>query len=188
MKKTIIITAIITGMLTACFLMLFSGTGKDVFLTFSVISGTTAYHFFMRLIVGAIYDRVMNNKADYKRRWFKEKKWEKSLYKRLGVKKWKNKMPTYEPDIFDASKHSLYEIAQAMCQAELVHETCFVLSFVPIIFIPMFGAPAAFIITSVVAACLELAFVMMQRYNRPRIVRLYERRSKKQEYKVHILN
>lgn len=178
MKKTIIITSFITAISTACFIVLFKATDKDIFLTFSIISGTTAYHFWMRLFVGPICSCIMINKADYKRRWFREKKWEKSLYKRLGVKKWKNKMPTYEPDMFDTSKHSLDKIARSMCHAELVHEICFVLSFVPIFFIPMFGAPAAFIITSIVSACVELAFVIMQRYNRPRILKIYERRSR----------
>ena len=54
-------------------------------------------------------------------------------------------MPTYEPDMFDTSKRSLDKIARSMCHAELVHETCFVLSFVPIFFIPMFGAPVAYL-------------------------------------------
>ena len=81
-------------------------------------------------------------------------------------------MPTFEPDCFDRTIHTWEEIAQAMCQAELVHEIIIVLSFLPVFAAIPFGALFAFVITSVLAACFDALFVIMQRYNRPRIVRL----------------
>lgn len=39
-----------------------------------------------------------------------------------------------------------------------------------------FGALAVFILTSVLAACYDAMFVVMQRYNRPRIVKLVEKK------------
>ena len=62
-----------------------------------------------------------------------------------------------------------------MCQSEIVHELIFVLSFVPIIEIVWFGTPLVFIITSILAALYDLLFVIMQRYNRNRILRLKSR-------------
>lgn len=38
-------------------------------------------------------------------------------------------MPTYRPDWFDPRLHSWKEIAQTMCQSEVVHEIIAVLSF-----------------------------------------------------------
>ena len=70
---------------------------------------------------------------------------------------------------------SLGEIAQAMCQAEVVHEIIFLLSFAPIGMIPTFGAAPVFIITSLLAACIDLAFVILQRYSRPRILKISRR-------------
>ena len=68
------------------------------------------------------------------------------------------------------------EIAQAMCQAELVHETIVILSFVPVAFSAVFGAFWVFLITSLCAAAFDLMFVIIQRYNRPRIIRLIKHR------------
>ena len=59
-----------------------------------------------------------------------------------------------------------------MCQAELVHETIVVLSFLPIAGGIWFGAYPVFIITSVLADGYDLLFVMMQRYNRQRVLTL----------------
>ena len=42
-------------------------------------------------------------------------------------------MPTYDPTLFGPQIHSWDEIAQDMCQAELVHETIVVFSFLPIV-------------------------------------------------------
>ena len=67
-----------------------------------------------------------------------------------------------------------------MCQAECVHETNIVLSFLPIFAVHWFGAAPVFIATSVCAAMIDLAFVIIQRYNRPRIVSLMQRLEKRQ--------
>ena len=63
-----------------------------------------------------------------------------------------------------------------MCQAELVHEAIVLLSFLPLTMTPVFGAMTVFLLTSLAAACFDTLFVLMQRYNRPRILALLERR------------
>jgi len=85
-------------------------------------------------------------------------------------------MPTYDAAAFDASKHSWEELAQTMCQAELVHETNVILSFVPVAVSAWLGAFPVFLITSVLSAVFDLLFVCMQRFNRARILRLKNRR------------
>lgn len=74
--------------------------------------------------------------------------------------------------MFSIQNHSWDEIAQAMCQAELVHETNMVLSFLPMIAVKWFGSFGVFLITSVCGAAFDLVFVIIQRYNRPRVVKL----------------
>ena len=91
-------------------------------------------------------------------------------------------MPTYDNSLFDLSKHSLDEIAQAMCQSELVHETITIFSLVPILFSIWFGAFWVFFITSVLGALFDLMFVIMQRYNRPRIIKIIDKTNKKNTY------
>ena len=86
-------------------------------------------------------------------------------------------MPTYDHTLFDPRIHTWDEVAQAMCQAELVHETIVVLSFLPILAGIWLGVYPVFIVTSVLAAMFDMLFVVMQRYNRQRITMLLERKS-----------
>jgi len=54
-----------------------------------------------------------------------------------------------------------------------------VLSFIPLLFSIWFGSAGVFLITSCLAALLDAAFVMVQRYNRPRLLRLIQKQSKR---------
>lgn len=137
--------------------------------------GTISYHFVMRLFVGYVIDHLLDNHVDYRAKWFQVSDFEQRFYKKLKVKKWKGKMGTYDPDCFDSKIHSWDEIAQAMCQAEVVHEVIMLLSFVPVLAAFRFGSWIVFVITSILAACIDATFVMMQRYNRPRIIKLMKK-------------
>ncbi len=176
MAKGIKIITIILILLTAVFSLVYVYNGHNgVIYTFAITFGTMLYHFLMRLIVGYTYQLILKNKCDFKKKWFMVKDKELKFYEFLKVKKWKEHIPTFMPELFDMNKHSLKEIAQAMCQAELVHETIIVLSFLPIISFIWFGAIEAFIITSALSALLDSIFVIVQRYNRRRVVRLIEK-------------
>ena len=176
MKKTLNGSAIISLLLTIVLFAWYSCTSNKILLSFAITFGTIAYHLIMRLLVGLVFNLTMNNKADYKKRWYQVSCWEMPLYEKLRVKKWKGKMPTYEVSQFDPKKHTWEEIIQAMCQAELVHETIAVLSFMPILAGIWLGDYLVFIITSFVAAMVDMSFVIMQRYNRQRITKIMNRR------------
>ena len=133
---------------TALLAGLYRRTAGEALLPLAITCGTFAYHFAMRLLVGLAFSRVMRNRADCGRRWYQAGRREMALYERLKVKKWKRHMPTYDPALFDPRLRSWDEIAQAMCQAELVHETIAVLSFLPIAAGAWFGAYPVFIATS----------------------------------------
>ncbi len=150
----------------------------DTWLTLTITFGTIAYHFIMRLLVGWIFSLVMKNRADYTRKWYQLRPWEQKLYRFLRVKKWKNRLPTYVPESFSKQEHAWEEIAQTMCQAELIHETNALLSFAPLAASIWFGSLAAFLITSLAGAAFDLLFVIVQRYNRDRAVRLCRRQEK----------
>ena len=145
-------------------------------LALAIAFGTTTYHLAMRLAVGWLFDRLMGNRADLTRAWYRPRAWEESLYRRLRVKEWKKHLPAYDPSRFDPGQRTWGEIAQAMCQAELVHESIALLSFLPLALIPSFGTAAVFWFTSLAGALFDLAFAATQRYNRPRVVRLMEKR------------
>ena len=178
MAKTMKSIALLSLIATVCFSALYIYNNTPLFLTLAISFGTTCYHLGIRLIVGTLFNLFMKNRADYTKRWYQVSEREQKLYNKLKVKKWKNKMPTYDANAFDASKHSWDEIAQASCQSELVHETDIVLSFVPIIFSVWFDSLVVFIITSVLGALFDLIFVIMQRYNRPRLLKLVNKSKK----------
>ena len=153
-------------------------------LPLAVTFGTVAYHLCVRLVMGAVFNAVMGNRADYTRRWYQPKAWEPRLYDALGVRQWKSKMPTYASESFDPARHSWDEIAQAMCQSELVHDTNVLFRFVPILFSVWVGDAAVFIITSVLAAAFDMIFVIMQRYTRPTVIRIAQRAANRQSIKT----
>ena len=163
-----------TALLTALFLK----TACGLLLPLAITFGTASYHIIMRLLVGLSFQTVMQNRADLSKTWYQQRTWEEKLYRKLHVKKWKSKMPTYEPANFDLRIHTPEEIAGAMCQAELSHEVIVIFSFLPLLTVPAFGAFWVFLITSVLSAMMDLSFAIMQRYNRPRIMKLCKRRKK----------
>ena len=138
----------------------------------------------MRLLVGLAFRIAMQNQADYKKRWYQVGRHEMSIYEKLNIKNWKCRMPTYDRTLFDPRLYTWKKIAQAMCQAELIHETIALLSFLPIVAGIWFGAYLVFIVTSVLAAGCDMLFVMIQRYNRQRIMKLLERESIRKQHQL----
>ena len=172
---------LITIFLTAAFLAVLpicAVTENSVIEIITITVGVTLYHFAMRLAVGVVINFVMKNKADCDNIWFREKSFEKKFFGFLGVRKWKKYLPTYSPDTFDTSKKTVEEIVGATCQAEIVHEVIMMFSLLPIALIPFLGGAAAFIITSVLSMLLDFMFVILQRYNRPRLKKVMKRFSK----------
>lgn len=170
-----ITAAIVLTAALAVVVAVFAVTGNDVLKTVAISLGVTDYHFLMRLAVGFAYNSALHNRVDYTLWWFRSRSFEPKLYRVLRVKKWKKFAPTFIPEFFDMEKHSPEEILGAMCQSELVHMTIIPLSFLPITLVPLFGAAGVFWITSVLSAVMDLVFVVIQRYNRPRLIRLLQR-------------
>ena len=175
MARGMKILAVVAVLLTVLFAALYAFLPLGVFFSLAITAGTLAYHLLMRLMVGGIYNACLHNRVDYRKRWFVVGETEKKLYNFLKVKQWKKFLPTYDPATFDKKQHSWEEIAGATCQSELVHETIAVLSFLPIVFSVWFGSTLVFVLTSVFSALFDLSFVMLQRYNRPRIIRIIDR-------------
>lgn len=176
--KTIKISTIVFVVLTIIFTLIYQYSSNAVILSIAITFGTTCYHFLMRLAVGYVVNGIFHNRFNYNRKWFQEKKFEKRLYEVLRVKRWKDKMPTFIPEMMDLKVHTWEEIAGAMCQSEVVHSIIVILSLVPISATLNWGAFWVFFMTSVLAAGVDSLFVIMQRYNRPRVIRMIEKEKK----------
>ena len=152
--------------------MIHYGQNSVASYSLAITFGTISYHLWMRIGVGFAFNKTMNNKANLSKRWCLCRTWEKSFYEKLRVKRWRKALPTYQPELFDYRKYGWDKVAQSICQAELVHEAIMLLSFAPVVFSIWFGALSAFFITSVIAATIDALFVIAQRYNRSRIIKL----------------
>lgn len=166
MNAVAAITCVATISLTALYFIIF----EDWLLSAAITCGTTCYHFGMRLLVGALVPPVSGTAN-----WFRPRKWEAAFYRLLRVKSWKQHLPTYDPRQFSLKENTLEQVIRNMCGAEIVHEVIMVFSFLPLLAIPVFGAWPVFLITSVLAALFDSLFVIAQRYNRPRLERIFKK-------------
>lgn len=175
MKKTMKRITVILLVLSVVFVLLNIYLKTDLFLILSITFCTALYHFVMRLFVGEIGNKFIEPKLNYNSKWFSEKNFEKKLYKFLKVKKWKKFAPTYSPESFSLEKNSKEDIIRTMCGAEVVHELIIVFSFLPIIFSGLLDSFYEFLFTSIIAALVDSVFVIIQRFNRPRVIKLLKR-------------
>ena len=173
-KKMIFITLVsLLGLLLSAAAYYFT-SNRSAF-SVAITFGTIFYHFAMRLAVGHLIDAKYHNHMDYTKKWFCEKAFERKLYDKIKVKKWKKHLPTFTPEYFNLKERSVPEIIEATCQAEVVHEVIMLFCFVPVIFSVWFGSLGVFLITSCASFLFDGIFVIIQRYNRPRLMRLLKR-------------
>ncbi len=149
-------------------------TGKAVFFIFAPASGVLFYHVGMRLAVAYL----AKHRYNFKNAWFSEKAFEKPLYKKLHVRRWKKRLPSGNPESYSIENRTLFSIVQTMCRNEIIHEVSALLSLLPIVLGFWYGAWGVWTVTSVFGSLCDLPFVCIQRYNRPRLVRLMERGQK----------
>ena len=85
-------------------------------------------------------------------------------------------MPTYHPASFSLQENTLEQVIDNCCVSEAVHEVIICFSFVPLVFAIWWGVFPVFLITSIVAAAFDCSFVIIQRYNRPRLIRILSKK------------
>ena len=173
MYSVIIITLIVS---IDCFYLYYTGMNTSkVILLIGIIAFTIMYHFWVRIIMGNV-SKIFKKHINYKQKWFQERNFEKNLYKILKVKKWKDKSLTYNPESFSLKEHSLEEIANTMAKSEVDHWINEVISLSTLLFaIPWNSLFWAFLISAIAAMIFDSQFIIIQRYNRPRIVRILEK-------------
>lgn len=157
-----------------CFCLYYGGrTDSSVILWVGIVAFMIMYHFWLRIIMGNVSKLFKINRDHF---WFRELPFEKKLYKLLRVKKWKDKALTYNPDSFSLEKHSLDEIADVMAKSEVDHWINEVISLTSILFSLIWGQFWIFLITAIAAMIFDAQFIVIQRYNRPKILRILERK------------
>ncbi len=108
--------------------------------------------------------------------WFKEKRFEARLYSALGVKKWKGRAAVYSPRLLKRQGKDLCGMVMYMCHAELVHELAAFLS--PSVFLLLIWREVDILVliaSALIFAAVHLCFAAIQRYNRPRCLRIMKK-------------
>jgi len=167
-------TAAVSGGFTLAFCLIDSIHPQPWLFAAAITFGTICYHFSMRLLMGLVVPRLFA-KADPAQKWFQPRAFEDKLHRFLRIRKWKKYVPTYAPDTFSMDLPP-EQIARTMCISELVHSFIVLFSFLPLLLAIPFGEFPVFVITSFLAAGIDCLFILLQRYNRPRILRLLARK------------
>lgn len=176
------VIALMVSVTAVCFGLYYTGVLRNgVVLWTGVTAFTVTYHFWGRIILGNVTKLFRIHSGQ---RWFKERKFEKKLYKLLRVRKWKEKVLTYDPDAFDVNKHTLEEIANTMCKAETDHWVNEVLSLTTLLFAIPWGEFPIFLVTAILAMLFDAQFIVVQRYNRPTVMRVIAKRNRRKDEKT----
>lgn len=164
--------------LAAIFLVLYyTGIAKNGAILWTGITFfTIIYHFWGRILLGKL---TLTFKIRYDHWWFRERRFEMALYKRLWVRQWKEKVLTYDPAAFSVKDHTLEEIATTMSKAETDHWINEVLSLTTLLFALLWGEFWIFALTAAIAMIFDAQFIVVQRYNRPKVLRAIELRNQK---------
>ena len=161
-----------------CFGFYYTGnTDSLVVFWIGMVTFTIMYHFWVRIIMGNVL-KLFKKHITYKQYFFKEKKFEKKFYDLIKVKSWKDKVLTYAPQEFDLKENSLETVANNMAKAELDHWINSLISISTISFGFISNVFWPFIVSAILAMAFETQFIVLQRYNRPRVVKIIEREEK----------
>ncbi len=140
-----------------------------------IVAFMILYHFGLRILFGEVTKRF---KIDYNHPFYRQRAFEKRLYKILKVRKWKDKVLTFDPEAYDFKNRTLDQLATTMSKSELDHWINEVISVFSVLFIFVWGCPSAFLISAFVAMLFDAQFIVVQRYNRPIVLRLKARMEK----------
>ena len=122
--------------------------------------------------------KLFKKYISYNQWWFKERKFEKKLYKILKVGTWKGKILTYNPELYDLKENSLEDIANTTVKSELDHWINEVISLTTLLFAIVWGEFWIFFVTAIAAMLFDGQFIIVQRYNRPRVLKAIKHKEK----------
>ena len=113
------VIVLVFGVSAVCFTLYYAGfTDSTVILWGGIVSFMILYHFGLRILFGEISKHFNIN---YNHPWYRKRSFEKALYKLLKVRKWKDKVLTFDPAAYDFKNRSLPELATTMSKSELDH-------------------------------------------------------------------
>lgn len=112
---------------------------------------------------------------------YKVHKWERKFYEKLGIKKWKDLVPETgqmadfkKNEITDKNDNDyIYKFCEETIYAEVMHFLSAPIGFLILLIFPDITF-SIFLPIAIVNAILQLPPALIQRYNRPKLMKLYE--------------
>lgn len=108
------------------------------------------------------------------------------IYKKIGIHRWQDKVPDMsriflnlmpQKKIKSVDQNSLLIMIQETCIAELIHT---VLCLTGLYCMKLWRGIGGIILAMLNVVLFNLPFILIQRYNRPRLVRLYQKQCEKE--------
>ena len=181
MQKTLQWSTIGLMVLTLLLMLVYFDTDLVLWKVITVISGTLCYYVGIRWGILALVDYGPDDWFDWRRRMYTPLRFEKSLYDTLRVGDWKDYVPVLRPSLYSPNEHSWDDIILTMCQTELAHMLGAASCLIPMILGPiLFKGFWAFFLTGLLAILAELCFIIVQRYNRPRVIAMLRKREREE--------
>lgn len=167
------VMALTAAIAAVCFILYYLSIFENGIVLWSgIVSFMILYHFGLRILFGKITKKF---NIDYNHPWYHHRKFEEWLYRGVMIRKWKDKVLTFEPELYDVKTRTLDQLATTMSKSELDHWINELISIVSISFALLWGEWAIFIGTAVIAMLFDAQFIAVQRYNRPIVLKLIER-------------
>lgn len=173
MKKFVYGVSIVSMVLMFIFFISYFNTKSVNSLIFGVSMMTVCYHFVVRITITTLFNAFCTPEIiNPNERQFQQKGFEKGLYSKIRVRRWKNSFSSFDPHNFSLRFYSIDELIFEGCKAEMAHRICFFVGFLSLIFTVWFGAFTIYLTASVIGAIYDLAIIVVQRFNRPRLMRI----------------
>lgn len=142
-----------------------------------------ALHYGAGFAFSALPRSVQQRLFDCRRAYYIVSPSEKKLHSLIKIPYWKDKLPQFNL-LFDKSKlgsvtaDHIDDFIRETCKAEVVHLSIAVLGFLSLLFTFVTGDASdfwIFLTIAVIIGLCQIPFVLIQRYNRPRLLRLRDR-------------
>lgn len=139
----------------------------------------------------ALPEKTKNRLFDYNKRFFTVSEKEMRFYRKIKLPFWKDKLPQFNKDFNKRNLESeitpeyIKRFLLQTCKAETIHYTISILGFLSLLFCLLEKNPVSFLPLysgiALLAVICNLPFSLIQRYNRYRLLKVYNRIASVQE-------
>src|SRR5574344_391145 len=144
----------------------------SIFFSFAILTGCLAVHLAIWILSAITVVGIMKNRADDECAWFRELPWEKEFFRIIRFRKWKRRLPTYDPRYYDFKVLKHEDLLGIISQTEIVHEMAAVLSLLSMAGTRWLGHSYIIVTIAIIDLLINLIYVCLQRFNRIRLRRL----------------